>query len=124
MPLIAKNPPTGPPIRLYRPFKCAYHAILPFVPRPDADRPFVGQNLLLVSFIPQNRPPVGFTSDPSCLKKNFGKKFWEMFQTFSGRPVENRGPEIFLARQKYFFTPCKPFAPHNRGSRPSFLCLF
>jgi hypothetical protein len=73
MPFIAQNPPTGPPILLYRPLKCAYHAALPFVPRSCADRPLVGQNAPLVSLIPQNRPSVGFTSDPSCLKKNFEK---------------------------------------------------
>ena len=89
MPFIAQNPPTGPPIRLYLPLECAYHALLPFVLRSCADRPLVGQNLPLVSFIPQNRPFVGFSSDPSCLKKNFEKKFWEMSQIFSGRPAES-----------------------------------
>jgi hypothetical protein len=54
MPLIAKNPPFRPPIRLYLPLECAYHALLPFVPRSRADRPFVGQNPPLVSFIPRN----------------------------------------------------------------------
>ena len=95
MPFIGQNPPIVPPIRLCRPLECAYHARLPFVPRSDADRPFVGQNLPLVSFIPQNRPFVGFSSDPSCLKKNFEKKFWEMSQTFSGRPAESQAWKFF-----------------------------
>lgn len=41
------------------------------------------------------------------------------------RPAGGKsGPEIFLAVKKYFFTPYKPFAPHSRGSRPSFPSLF
>ena len=102
MPLIAQNPPIGPPILLYRPLKCAYHAALPFVPRSGADRPLVGQNLPLVSFIPQNRPFVGFSSDPSCLKKNFEKKFWEMSQTFSGRPAESQARKFFWPGKNIF----------------------
>lgn len=76
MPFIAPNPPTGPPIRLYLPLGCAYHALLPFVPRSCADRPFVGQNLPPVSFIPQNRPSVISKPNPGCLK-SFKKKFLE-----------------------------------------------
>jgi hypothetical protein len=102
MPFIAQNPPFGPPIRVYRPLGCAYHALLPFVPRSCADRPFVGQNLPLVSPIPQNRPFVGFSSDPSCLKKNFEKKFWEMFQTFSGRPAESQARKFFWPGKNIF----------------------
>jgi hypothetical protein len=76
MPFIAKNPPTVPPIRLYLPLECDYHALLPFVPRSDADRPPVGQNLPPVSFIPRNRPSVISKPNPGCLK-SFKKKFLE-----------------------------------------------
>jgi hypothetical protein len=105
MPFIAQNPPTGPPIRLCLPLKCAYHAALPFVPRSGADRPLVGQNLPLVSFIHQNRPFVGFTSDPSCLKKILEKNSGKCFRLFpagrwkiAARKFFWLGKNIFLLR--------------------------
>jgi hypothetical protein len=102
MPFIAQNPPTGPPIRLYRPLGCAYHAVLPSVPRSCADQPFVGQNLPLVSFIHQNRPFVGFTSDPSCLKKNFEKNFGKCSRLFPAGRWKIR-PGNFFGSEKIFF---------------------
>lgn len=76
MPFIAQNPPAVPPIRLYLPLECDYHALSPFVPQSDADLPPVGQNLPPVSFIPQNRPSVISKPNPGCLK-SFKKKFLE-----------------------------------------------
>jgi hypothetical protein len=102
MPFVAQNPPIGPPIRLYRPLECAYHARLPFVPRSCADRPLVGQNPPLVSLIPQNRPPVGFTSDPSCLKKILEKNSGKCFRLFPAGRWKIR-PGIFFGSEKIFF---------------------
>jgi hypothetical protein len=99
MALIGHNRPIGPPFGVYQPLRFAYHALLPFVPQLCADRPFVGQNSPVVSFVPQNRPFVISKLNPGCLK-SFKKKFLEKKFETKFRKFTNPKQNLFFAAQR------------------------
>lgn len=123
MPFIAQNPPTVPPIRLYLPLGCAYHALLPFVPRSDADRPLVGQNLPPVSFIPQNRPSVISKPNPGCLK-SLKKKFLKKNLKKNFRNFKTKKKNFLLPLDWKIIFQNTQRLPRNHEFPPLFQVLF